>query len=258
MKIATWNLNSINARKEILINWLQIQQPDIVLLQELKCLADKFPRVEIEDLGYNIAIMGQKSYNGVAILSKYILEDVKLDFPLNPDSSQARYIEAVVSYQQHAIRIASVYVPNGTELLHSNFQYKLAFLESLYKYYKQLLTLDEHLIMGGDFNIAHEALDVFDESVAQENLLYSQVERSMLRKFINLGMYDVFRTLHPLEKKFSWWDYRNFAWKKNIGMRIDYLLCSPSIIDQVQYSYIDDSVRNLEKPSDHAPVILQL
>jgi exodeoxyribonuclease-3 len=258
MKIATWNLNSINARKEILLNWLIKKQPDVVLLQELKCIAENFPKIELEDLGYNIAIVGQKSYNGVAILSKYILEDVKIDFPLNPDSAQARYLEAVISYKQKAIRIASVYVPNGTELLHANFQYKLKFLESLYQYYKNLLTLDEHLIIGGDFNIAYDALDVFDEQESQETLLGTLLERNILRKFINAGMYDVFRALHPDKKQFSWWDYRNFAWKKNIGMRIDYLLCSPSIIDQVQYSYIDDSVRNLEKPSDHAPVILQL
>jgi exodeoxyribonuclease-3 len=258
IKITSWNLNSVNARKEILVNLLSLNKPDVVLLQELKCQENSFPYLELEELGYNIVISGQKSFNGVAILSKYPISDVVLSFTNNPDETQARYIEGVISYGKKIIRVASVYVPNGTDLEHQNFQYKLKFLESLYQYYKNLLPIDEPLIIGGDFNVAHQDIDVSDESLFEGKIGYNIEERKIFRKFINLGLYDAFRTFYSKEKKFSWWDYRAFSWQKNIGMRIDYLLCSPFVMEQVKNCYMDEQLRNLPKPSDHIPVILHL
>ena len=196
MKISTWNVNSIKARIEHLSLWLDTEKPDIVLLQELKCINEAFPRDQIEDLGYNIAIHGQKTYNGVAILSKMPLSDIITDFPNNPIPDEARYIEAFVNLPNGAIRVASVYVPNGQDLFSEKYQIKLKFLDALADYYQSLTQAEEMLVIGGDLNIAIAEEDVYNPALLSESICFSGAERRMLRKFISTGLIDAYRMIN--------------------------------------------------------------
>lgn len=250
MKIVTWNVNSVRARLEILTDWLRQHQPEVLLLQEIKCEAVAFPLEAIEDLGYNIAIHGQKTFNGVAILSKHPLEDIQKGLPCFEEDPQARYIEAVTN----GVRVASVYVPNGQALGSDKFAYKLLFLEKLRHHLQLTLEYEEVFVIGGDYNIAPSDLDVADPAAWQEEILCSLTERKAFQALLNLGYQDAFRIHHPLEKNYSWWDYRSQAWPKNEGLRIDHLLLSPQATDRLESSGIDSAPRGKEKASDHAPV----
>lgn len=250
MKIVTWNVNSVRARLEILIDWLQEGHPEIVLLQEIKCEDHAFPAQAIEDLGYNIAIHGQKTFNGVAILSKYPLEDIQKGLAFFKEDTQARYIEAVT----HGIRVASVYVPNGQTVGSDKYTYKLTFLERLYQHLQAMLQYEEPFIIGGDYNIAPSDLDVADPPAWKDEVLCTPLERKAFQSLINLGYYDVIRLHHPVEKLYSWWDYRSQAWPKNEGLRIDHLLASAYAVDRLHSSGIDRGPRGKEKTSDHTPV----
>ncbi|MBI1954413.1 MAG: exodeoxyribonuclease III [Proteobacteria bacterium] len=254
MKIVTWNVNSIRARLSLVLDWLKIQKPDIVLLQELKCEDKNFPKEEIEDIGYNIALHGQKSFNGVALLSVFPLEDVTQGIPFFNDD-QARYIEAIVAGR---FRVASVYVPNGQSVGSDKFFYKLRFLDHLKEHIENLLEYDEITIIGGDYNIAPYGEDVYDADLCREQIMCSLEERKKFCSLLNLGYYDAIRCLHPHEQLFSWWDYRSGAFQKNEGFRIDHLLLSPLAVDKLQQTDIEKSVRFLEKTSDHAPVWCEL
>ncbi len=254
MKISTWNVNSINARLEHLLNWLEQEKPDIALLQELKCTNETFPYSQIEDLGYNIAVNGQKTYNGVAILSKMPLTDIIMDFPNNPAPSEARYIEAVVNLPQSAIRVASVYVPNGQAVGSAKFELKLEFLECLKNYYQSLLLMEEIVIIGGDFNVAYAEIDVYDSSALTDSILFSLQERQALRKFIATGLVDSYRSLNPIDEGYTWWDYRANSFNKNHGIRIDYLFCSPEAAQINIKCFVSKEWREKEKASDHVPV----
>lgn len=254
-KIAAWNVNSINARLDITVGWLKAFQPDIVLLQETKVVAEGFPAVPFEDLGYNVAVSGQKSYNGVAILAKKPIEDIITSLPGDDEDLQARYIEAVVG----DVRVASIYVPNGQEIGSGKFAYKLSFLERLYAHTQTLLTYEEAFVLGGDFNIAPADEDIYDPKLWEGRLHCSLPERAHLRKIMYLGLTDALRALHPADTRegqelYSWWDYRSGGWQRNQGLRIDLLLLSPQAADRLQKAGIDSSVRALDKPSDHAPV----
>jgi exodeoxyribonuclease-3 len=259
LKIVTWNVNSINARLEIALNWLNFFQPDIVLLQETKGITESFPGVAFEDLGYNVAVVGQKSYNGVAILAKRPIEDVITSLPGDEQDYEARYIEAVVG----DLRVASIYVPNGQEIGSEKFEYKLRFLDRLYEHTKTLLNYGEALILGGDYNIAPADEDVYDPKAWEGRLHCSLPERAQLRKLMNLGLTDALRVFYPVETLegqdlYSWWDYRSGGWQRNQGLRIDLLLLSPQAADRLQKAGIDTSVRGLPRPSDHAPVWCEL
>lgn len=246
----TWNINSIRVRLPFLLAWLKEKGPDVVLLQETKVMDDQFPREEIENLHYNIATYGQKSYNGVAILSKFPMEDVTCGIPGFEDD-QARYIEAVVN----GIRVASVYVPNGMAVGSDKYDYKLNFLRHLYTHTQQLLTYDEAFLLGGDFNIAPQDQDVYDPQEWHEKILCSTPEREGLRAITYLGLTDALRELHPQEQNlYTWWDYRGGAWQNNEGLRIDHFLLSPQAADHLKSASVDKDVRGLEKASDHAPV----
>lgn len=258
MEIATWNVNSVKSRLQHLLDWLRADKPDIVLLQELKCTDDTFPAMEIEELGYNLAIHGQKTYNGVAILSKFPLSDITKGLPEADGDDQARYIEAVASLPNNtAIRIASVYVPNGQSADSEKFPYKLKFLERLRMHVQQLLTYDEALIIGGDYNIAPEDIDVHHPRQWAGSVLTHDEVRTRWRAIRNLGMYDAFRLLSK-EPGFSWWDYRAGALERDDGLRIDHLLLSPQAADKLSTCSVKKELRMLEKASDHAPVVLQL
>lgn len=250
LTLATWNVNSIRMRLPLLLDWLRRENPDIVLLQEIKTTNDQFPREEIELLHYNIALCGQKTYNGVAILSKFPLEDVACGIPGFEDD-QARYVEAVT----HGIRVASVYVPNGMAVGTEKYQYKLDFLNHLYHHTQTLLTYGEAFVLGGDFNIAPKDQDVYDPQAWHEKILCSTPEREGLRALLYLGLTDALRAFHPHEKElYTWWDYRGGAWQNNCGLRIDHLLLSPQAADHLQDAFVEKTMRSLDKTSDHAPV----
>ena len=249
MKIITWNVNSIGARLQHLLAYLKDQAPDIALLQETKTVNENFPRMEIEDLGYNIAIHGQKSYNGVAILSKYPIEDIMTTLPGDANDIEARYIEAVVK----DFRLASVYVPNGMEVGHDKFRYKLKFLERLRDHAQTLLQYNEKLVLGGDYNVAPQAIDTYDPS-NDGAICYHPAERSRFHAIEYLGLTDAFRAANPEKQKFSWWDYRAGAFQQNKGLRIDHLLLSAEAADSLKSCDIDTTLRVLDKPSDHTPV----
>jgi exodeoxyribonuclease-3 len=254
IKIATWNVNSVRARLEILKNWLSTQKPDIILLQETKCQDDQFPYEDIEDQGYNIAHFGQKTYNGVAILSKFPLEDIKKGLD-SFDNSQARYIEAGVFIKKinTYLKVASVYVPNGQEVGSENYYYKLSFLDALKNHLHANFPLNDFGIIGGDFNIAPTNYDLYDAKLWHEKILCSTLERKAFFSILNQGFCDILGEKKP--GTYTWWDYRALAFQKNNGMRLDHLLLTPPCADLIHDVIVDTEVRSLEKTSDHAPVI---
>lgn len=255
MKIVTWNVNSVKARLPHLVDYLDKNRPEVVLLQELKCETNAFPLEPLEDLGYQVEAFGQKTYNGVAILSSIGIEDVSCGNPFFQDD-QARVIEAVVGGK---VRVISVYVPNGQALDSPKYTYKLAFLDAFETYLRDRLSHDEHLIVGGDFNIAPADKDVYDPKIFQNDILCSPAERLKLRSLFNLGLTDALRHFYPSDTDlFTWWDYRGGAFLKNHGLRIDHLLLSPSAIEIATHAGVDYSEREKERPSDHAPVWVRL
>jgi exodeoxyribonuclease-3 len=252
--IVTWNINSIRIRLPYLLSWLKENNPDVVLLQETKVTDEFFPREAIEDLHYNIASYGQKTYNGVAILSKFPIEDVSRGIRGFQDDS-SRYIEAVCG----GMRVASVYVPNGMAVGSDKYKYKLDFLSHLYAHVQNRLKYDESFLIGGDFNIAPTDLDVYDPTLWHEKILCSTPEREEFRSLVYLGLTDALRELYPQEKDlYTWWDYQRGAWQNNEGLRIDHFLLSPQAADHLRDAFVDKKVRGLEKASDHAPLTCQL
>ncbi len=265
IKIASWNVNSINARLENLLFWLQQTKPDVALLQEIKCEENNFPLQAISDLGYNVEIFGQKSYNGVAILSKFPLEDVVKNFDKN--DQQSRYIEALVCLPNQAIRVASIYVPNGgAELLPNQkanesdkFLYKMRFFDQLHNHLQNLFKHNEIAVFGGDYNVGAADIDVYDPKNLKGTICFHIDEQKKFRRILNLGYLDSFRMLNPTTQNFSWWDYRGNSWNYNKGMRIDYLLVSPKAADCLRQAFMDDKMMmERPKPSDHCPVVLTL
>lgn len=258
ISLATFNINSIKARLPNLLAWLKESPVDILLLQELKCVDEAFPAMELEDLGYNLAIHGQKTYNGVAICSKFPLDDVIRGLPEADGDDHARYIEAVASIPGGVLRVASAYVPNGQDVASDKFPYKLRFFERLKLHWERTLTYNEPAVLGGDFNCAPLPLDVYDPKALDGTVCYHPAERERLRALFNLGMYDAFRVLHPDAKQYSWWDYRAAGYERNHGLRIDHLLLSGMAADRLTECHIDETPRQAEKPSDHAPVVCTL
>lgn len=252
--IFSWNVNSVNARLENLLNLIKSKQPDILLLQEIKCEEHKFPQSIFEEYGYNVAIYGQKSYNGVAILSKYRLEDINLR-NFTGAESDARYIEAIITVNSHCMRVASVYVPNGQAVTSDKFLSKLLFLNDLNQYLQ--LNKNETFIIGGDFNVAQNEIDLYDPIGNKNSLGFHDKEREEIHKILQSNFRDTFRDLYSTKQVFSWWDYRNrFSFKSNIGWRIDYILSSNMQI--VKNAGILTETREWTRPSDHAPVFCEL
>lgn len=258
ISIATFNVNSIKARLQNVLSWLDDAKPDVALLQELKCVEEAFPLMEIEERGYNCGIVGQKTYNGVAILSKYPLEVELKRLPGDENDEQARYIEGIISLPGSAVRVASAYVPNGQDPVSDKFGYKLGFYERLYARWKDVLALNEVAVLGGDFNCAPAPIDVYDPQKLDGTVCYHPAEREKLRALMYLGMADAFRVIHPDKKQFSWWDYRQNAYAQGHGLRIDHVLLSARATDALSDCRIDETPRAQEKPSDHAPVVATL
>lgn len=253
MKIVTWNVNSIRARLENVLAWLDHNTVDVLLLQEIKCVDEQFPTEFFEDRGFNVVTFGQKTYNGVTCLSKYPIEDVQKNIP-DFDDEQARYLEVVTNNK----RIISVYVPNGFEVGHEKYTYKLSFLKALQQHLERLYGLKEEIIIGGDFNIAPHDMDTYDPKKWKDRILCSQPERFSYQGLLNIGYLDAFRFVYPERQQFTWWDYRKNSYENNFGLRIDHFLISPEVADYVQNVYVDEKIRTQEKASDHAPVFLVL
>lgn len=250
MKIAAWNVNSINVRQGHLLQWLARAEPDVVLLQELKGQAEAFPHLEVQAMGYDAAVLGQKAYNGVAVLSRIPITAQRPGLP-GFDDDQARYIEADLA---NGWTVASVYIPNGMDLAASKFTYKMAFYAALSQYLGQVRGRETPFVLGGDFNAAYHDNDVHDPVKFRDRLLYSPQERAALRGLLHQGYTDTFRILHPNDRLFSWWDYREGRFDRDEGVRIDYLLASPHAATRLTASGIDPTPRGWEKPSDHTPV----
>lgn len=256
ISIATWNVNSIRSRLPHLLGWLREDKPDIVLLQELKCTDDSFPAMEIEELGYNIAVYGEKTYNGVAIISKFPLDDISRGLAGDELDTHSRYIEATASVGNGAIRVASVYVPNGQVAPSDKFAFKLRFLDRLQAHIKNLLAYEEIFVIGGDYNIAPEDRDVHDPKAWEGSVLTHYDVRNSLRKILNMGIYDACWVRQAEgNTEYSWWDYRGNSFASDNGLRIDHLLLSPQAADRLVEYQVKKDLRGLEKPSDHTPVI---
>lgn len=255
--IATWNVNSVKARLQHLERFAKEIAPDIILLQELKCMEPGFPWEEVESMGYNVAVYGQKSYNGVAILSKSPLEDVKRGFGVDHEAEEARYIEAFTNIDGIPLRVASVYVPNGQDPQSAKFAYKLKFFQQLIDRIAGF-SCDEIVCLGGDFNVAPEPIDVYNTAYLEGSVGFHIAERKNFRKMINIGMFDAFRT-HALDQQaFSWWDYRSGSFQQDKGMRIDHILLSARGCDLMIECDMYRQTRSWQQPSDHIPVLCRL
>ncbi|TDI65351.1 MAG: exodeoxyribonuclease III [Alphaproteobacteria bacterium] len=258
VKIATWNVNSIKARLGHVLDWLKAAAPDVVLLQELKGVAENFPLMEIEDAGYAAAVAGQKTYNGVAILSRTPLEDVTIGLPGDDSDSQARYVEAVTRLDGRMVRIASIYLPNGNPVDTEKFTYKLRWMDRLTDHARALLALEEPVVLGGDYNVIPEDGDVWEPDLWRDDALFRMEVRRKFREILNLGYTESYRALHSELGRYSFWDYQGGAWQKDNGLRIDHLLLSPQAADLLVACGIDKSPRDKAKPSDHTPVWCEL
>lgn len=258
MRIATWNVNSVRQRLEHLTDYLRDVSPDVLCLQELKCMDDAFPRMEVEALGYNIETHGQKTFNGVALLSKFPLEDVRRGLPGEDTDEQSRYIEAVISTKSGAVRVASIYLPNGNPVDTEKYPYKLRWIERLRLHAIELLKLEEPLVLAGDYNVIPHAHDVHDPAAWAGDALFLPQTRAAFQGLLNLGLTEAFRACSDEENVYTFWDYQAGAWQKNNGIRIDHLLLSPQAADKLQGVTIDKYMRAREKPSDHVPVRIEL
>jgi exodeoxyribonuclease-3 len=251
MKIATWNVNSLKVRLPHLLDWLAANPIDVVCLQETKTEDKNFPLAEIEAAGYQVAFSGQKTYNGVAILSRDAIRDVQCGIP-NLDDDQKRVIAATIN----GVRIVCVYIPNGQSLDSDKYQYKLKWLAALKLWLKDELAKYPKLALLGDYNIAPEDRDCHDPVAWQGNVLVSEPERDAFKGLVALGLRDAFRLFEQAEKSYSWWDYRMMGFRRNQGMRIDHILISADL--QCSGCVIDKAPRKLERPSDHTPVVAEV
>ena len=259
MRIAAWNVNSVRQRLDHLLRWLGEAAPDVVCLQEIKCVDEAFPRAEIESAGYNVATHGQKTFNGVAILTKRPAEIVLRGLPGDPGDEQARYIEAVTSDEQgRALRVASIYLPNGNPLGTEKFPYKLAFMERLNARARALLALEEPLALAGDFNVIPAPADARRPQDWTGDALFQPQSRAAFAALCWLGLSDAIRSVRPNEEIYTFWDYQAGAWQKNNGIRIDHILLSPEAAARLTDATVDRHVRGWEKPSDHVPVRVDL
>jgi len=252
MKIATWNVNSMNVRQAHVLEWLQAHDPDVLVLQEIKQLTEKFPTDELRALGYHSIASGQKTYNGVAVISKTPASDPVFDFP-DLDDPQRRILASTVA----GIRIIDLYIPNGSEVGSEKYAYKLSWLASLRRFLESEIRTHENLVVLGDFNIAPADADVHDPEKWGDAILCSPAERQALKDLLDLGLSDVFRKFEHPEKTFSWWDYRAAGFRRNAGLRIDLILTSNAMTERCTASYVDKEPRAWERPSDHAPVVAE-
>jgi len=252
MKIATWNVNSMKVRLPHVVEWLQNHEPDVLVLQEIKQLTENFPTEALQEIGYHSIASGQKTYNGVAVISKSPATNPVTDFP-DLDDPQRRILASTVD----GIRIVDLYIPNGSEVGSEKYEYKLNWLQSLRNFLEAEMQGHENVVVLGDFNIAPADADVYDPEKWGDAILCSPLEREALGKLFDLGLTDVFRKFEHPEGTFSWWDYRAAGFRRNAGLRIDLILTSDSMTERCKASYVDKEPRAWERPSDHAPVVAE-
>ena len=257
MKLATWNVNSLTVRLPQVLDWLSVQTAeggmDVLALQETKTTDDKFPKAEIEAAGYHVAFFGQKTYNGVALIARHPITEVVHNIPDFADE-MARVITATVE----GVRVVGAYFPNGQAPDSDKFVYKMAWLNALQAFIKYELSRHEKLVLMGDFNITWDDLDVWDPIALAGTIHCTDEERAHFKALLDLGLHDAFRLFEQAPKSYSWWDYREFAFKRNRGLRIDHILVSSALVRQVSACVIDKTPRKNERPSDHTPVIVTL
>ena len=258
MRIATWNVNSVKQRIENLTAWLKERAPDIVCLQETKTVDEAFPRQPLEALGYNVAVHGQKTFNGVAILSKFKFDEVTPRLPGDPADAHARFLEATISTAQGALRVASIYLPNGNPAPGEKYEYKLKWMERLFNYARERLALEEPLVLAGDYNVIPAAADVYNPAAWTTDALFLPQTRAKFRALTHLGLTDAVRAVSDEPGLYTFWDYQAGSWQKNWGIRIDHLLLSPQAADRLTTAGIDKHVRSWERPSDHVPGYVDL
>lgn len=250
MKIATLNINSINARLPLFLSWLQKNTPDVVLLQEIKTTFENFPFFELNAAGYQVKIVGQKGYNGVAVLSK---ESITLRHESLPgfDIPEARYLETEIS----SIIVSSVYMPNGNPVGSPNYQKKLAFMDAFYQHALSLKQQSDKVIFGGDFNVILTSDDVYNPSLFANDALFQKEVQNKLKALEYIGYFDAYRTLHANEFGYTYWDYGPSAFINDFGLRIDYFLCSATMLENLNRCQVDKSLRSADKPSDHTALV---
>jgi len=254
MRLATWTVNSLRARLDILLDWLKQQGPEVVCLQETKLTDDLFPVAPLAELGYQAVFTGQKTYNGVAILSRLPLTEVMVVLPQAPGEDEKRFIAATVQ----GIRVVNVYVPNGQAVGSPKFSYKLAWLECLRGFLASNFGLAETLVLCGDFNVAPEPRDVYDAQQAEGEILFHPEERAAFARLLDWGLRDSLRLHHTEGGLYSWWDYRAGAFRRNMGFRIDHILVTPPVAARCLAVTLERDLRRLPKPSDHIPVVVTL
>ena len=258
MKIASWNVNSVRARLDGLDAWLKAAKPDVVCLQETKTVNETFPHEFFSDKGYNIALLGQKSYNGVAILSRSPLQAVSYGLPGNTQDTQARFIEADITLPHGAVRIACLYAPNGNPAPGEKYDYKMEWMARLHSHTQNLLRQEKAFILIGDFNVIPQPLDAANPQNWKKDAVFLPETRASYHRLLNLGLRDAFRSLHAQGNHYTFWGLRAGGWRKNNGVRIDHALLSPQAADLLKACSIDRHVRGWERPSDHVPLIVEL
>jgi len=254
MRIATWNVNSIRQRLDHLLTWLREREPDIVCLQEIKCLDEAFPREPIETLGYNVVTHGQKTFNGVALLSRLPFDETTPGLAGDPGDEHARFLEGVVSLKRGVMRVACLYLPNGNSANTEKYPYKINWMKRLLAYADERMKTEEPFVLAGDFNVIPTPADVYDPASWVNDALFLPQTRERFQMLLNLGLTDTIRTVTNEAGQYTFWDYQAGAWQKNNGIRIDHMLLSPQASDRLVRAGIDRHVRAWEKPSDHVPV----
>ncbi len=254
LKIAAWNVNSILARLPTALKVFEEVNADVWCLQEIKCEDARFPRLEFEAMGFNIETFGQKSYNGVALLSKYRIEEFIRGIP-GLEHEHARYIEAVIAAPDGPVRVASIYAPNGNPIGTDKFQFKLAFMDKLQAHMRELLKLEERFVVAGDYNVIPREEDCHNPAVWTGDALFQPETRAAYRALLNLGLSDAYMQADAAAHRYTFWDYQAGAWQKDHGIRIDHLLMSPQLADTLQGVEIFKKARGLEKASDHVPIV---
>ena len=259
MRIATWNVNSIKAHFEQVSEWVKINKPDVLCLQEIKCEAPNFPAAAFEDLGYQSAVNGQKTYNGVALLSRLPIENVERGLPGDDADEHARWISADVFEGKRTVKVVSLYLPNGNPAPGPKYDYKLSWMKRLHATAKKMLKSEQAFVLAGDYNVIPAPTDARHPENWVTDALYLPDTRAAFRKLLGLGLVEAFRTLHPnATNVYSFWDYQAGAWPRNNGIRIDHHLLSPQAADMLVYAEIDREARGHGHPSDHVPATIEL
>ena len=258
MRIATWNVNSVRQRLDSLLAWLKERDPDIVCLQEIKCQDDAFPREPLEAMGYNVAVHGQKTFNGVALLSKLPFDEVAPGLIGDDADVQARFLEALVSTKTGVVRVVCLYLPNGNPAPGDKYDYKIRWMDRLHAFSRERMRLEEPFILAGDYNVIPTPADARRPEAWVHDALFLPQTREKFRGLLNLGLTDAIRAVSDDPGLYSFWDYQAGSWQKNDGIRIDHLLLSPQAADRLVDAGIDKHVRSWDKPSDHVPVWIDL